>query len=687
MGIHGLLPLLKSTMSPIHVKELEGRRVAVDTYSWLHKGALSCSKDLCFSLPTTRHIDYCMHRVNLLRHHGVKPILVFDGGFLPMKNEQEIKRARARKENLERAIEHESIGNSAAAYECYQKAVDISPSVAYELIQVLKQENVDYVVAPYEADAQMTFLALSNFVDAVITEDSDLIAFGCPRIVFKMDKFGQGVQFQYSMLQRNVELDFTGFTKQMVLEMCIFSGCDYLQSLPGMGLKRAHALIRRFRSYSKVIKHLRYNTSSVPPLYEESFKKALWTFQYQRVYDSTKEDIVHLADVPEDLGHDLDFLGPLIPQDTVKGIARGELDPITKLPFKVENVHNGPVLHRMYSDKNFQSEMRQNKLDLPAKKNVLTNYFCTASHQAKKAFRAPRAMPKCLDLANASPYSDGDVPKQPSSSSPNELLGPLLNTGNLSITTNSNSEENGFSVEIPPAQPLVGNSRSTDRVAYLKQSTQAVCKPCVMMRKSRENKSEFNGVDIKTRSMGRKVVTSRYFKQKVLNVDKDEGSSNEELNSRDDSANDGDCENIAPESSSIRSEDVKGVIKKRKLSSISGTQDEDTEVKNAWETSTSDDTKKFESKSAEADTNDKKFGSNISHVNYYSEVAEKSMERFLSAINSFKYNSDGSRASGLRAPLKDVRNMQWTRSTNMQSDISKFSYLPNQKRSSGTRRG
>lgn len=35
-----------------------------------------------------------MHRVNLLRHYGLKPILVFDGGLLPMKGEQENKRAR-----------------------------------------------------------------------------------------------------------------------------------------------------------------------------------------------------------------------------------------------------------------------------------------------------------------------------------------------------------------------------------------------------------------------------------------------------------------------------------------------------------------------------------------------------------------------------------------------------------------
>lgn len=41
-----------------------------------------------------RYIEYCMHRVNMLRHYGVQPVLVFDGGGLPMKSDQEIKRAR-----------------------------------------------------------------------------------------------------------------------------------------------------------------------------------------------------------------------------------------------------------------------------------------------------------------------------------------------------------------------------------------------------------------------------------------------------------------------------------------------------------------------------------------------------------------------------------------------------------------
>jgi XPG N-terminal domain len=58
MGIQGLLPQLKSMMVTINVEDLKGQTVAVDTYSWLHKGALSCSVQLCKGLPTTRLTDF-----------------------------------------------------------------------------------------------------------------------------------------------------------------------------------------------------------------------------------------------------------------------------------------------------------------------------------------------------------------------------------------------------------------------------------------------------------------------------------------------------------------------------------------------------------------------------------------------------------------------------------------------------
>ena len=50
------------------------------------------------------------------------------------------------------------------------------------VMQALKAIGVEYVVAPYEADAQMAHMALSGQVQGVITEDSDLLAYGCPKV-------------------------------------------------------------------------------------------------------------------------------------------------------------------------------------------------------------------------------------------------------------------------------------------------------------------------------------------------------------------------------------------------------------------------------------------------------------------------------------------------------------------------
>lgn len=763
MGIQGLLPLLKSIMLPINIKELKGSIVAVDTYSWLHKGALSCSKDLCKGIRTTKHIDYCMHRVNLLRHYGVKPILVFDGGPLPMKNEQENKRGRSRKENLSRAIEHETNGNMTAAYECYQKAVDISPSMAHDLIQVLKRENVCYVVAPYEADAQMTFLAISKQVDAVITEDSDLIAFGCPRIIYKMDKFGQGLEFRYSKMDQNKELNLTGFTKQMLLEMCILSGCDYLQSLPGMGLKKAHALIRKFKSYDKVIKHLRYNTAAVSPLYEESFRKAIMTFQHQRVYDIMTEDLVHLSELSDCGSQDLDFLGPLIPTEVAQGIAKGDIDPITMMPFQkecnaAELVHSGA-----YELNDFKVEGERRRLDLPAQKNLLTNYFCTASLEAKQKFRAPRTSPilPSSKIGVSSPWADtrkgADSYKfeslSMSSLDPLGVSSALVDDDILlkaSTCLESKSQglleeeeiENGLGLQpvplpYPICKPCI--TLSKEHALDLSESKTRPAKKKVIVRSSyflknnrkediQDDTSEINeAANDKPRSSIREndydsmsdarngeviaavknaITRNSYFQHKPSAQNVPAGDTERKENKRvivrssyfqknltnENSQGNLDVaaelENTNPKASS-GDDCSERRSKKRKVTFIDTVQTENASAE-CLEADTSGNPGDFNSDlddSTKEETNDGqgKFGSNISHLGHYAQISEKSMENFVSVISSFRYTSNGSRASGLRAPLKDIKNTSTNRSA-LNMDLSKFVYKPTKQKQLSARR-
>jgi hypothetical protein len=47
MGINGLLPAFKPICRPSHISKYRGEKAAVDGYSWLHKGAYCCSRELC----------------------------------------------------------------------------------------------------------------------------------------------------------------------------------------------------------------------------------------------------------------------------------------------------------------------------------------------------------------------------------------------------------------------------------------------------------------------------------------------------------------------------------------------------------------------------------------------------------------------------------------------------------------
>jgi len=45
-----------------------------------------------------------------------------------------------------------------------------------------RDKGVDCIVAPYEADAQLAYLNKCGIAQLVITEDSDLVLFGCDRV-------------------------------------------------------------------------------------------------------------------------------------------------------------------------------------------------------------------------------------------------------------------------------------------------------------------------------------------------------------------------------------------------------------------------------------------------------------------------------------------------------------------------
>ncbi|KAJ5930285.1 hypothetical protein N7466_005778 [Penicillium verhagenii] len=345
MGIKGLHGLLKSIQKPCHLKKFAGQTLAVDAYGWLHRGTVACSVDLVLDRPTRKHIDFVLHRVRMLLYFGVTPYLVFDGDDLPSKAATEADRHRRRQESKALGLELQRKGRIPEAYQEFQKAVDVTPYMARQLIEELKKMDVQYVVAPYEADPQMVYLEQQGIVHGIISEDSDLLVFGAKRLLSKLDQHGECIEINRADFTACREISLVGWSDADFRRMCILSGCDYLANIPKMGLKTAYRSIRKHRTVEKALRMLPFEGQyRVPADYLTNFKQAENTFLYQRVFCPSAKKLITLT-FPED-GVNLEempFIGADVDPETAAGVASGDLDPTTKEPIQMKPLAAGKV--------------------------------------------------------------------------------------------------------------------------------------------------------------------------------------------------------------------------------------------------------------------------------------------------------------------------------------------------------
>ncbi|ELA46481.1 hypothetical protein VCUG_02025 [Vavraia culicis subsp. floridensis] len=287
MGIKGLLPIVSPCLKKRHISAFKNHRIGIDGHSWLHCILPSIALQLYNNVRTHLHHDIFLKRIQGVRKHGVIPVVVFDGDSLPSKcviNE----RRRTKREEARRMAEIEmSKGNVRDAMRYMAGSISISREMVAEIAQFLKQNDVEVIISPYESDAQLSYLQRINYIHSIMTEDSDLIVYNCNNILYK---YANNHVMHY---ERSVFREKNDFLCDNLLDVCILSGCDYLENVKGVGINSAIKLMKKLRSVELVVNEMR-RTKSVPESYLSNFIKARLTFKYQVVYDPVKNERVYL---------------------------------------------------------------------------------------------------------------------------------------------------------------------------------------------------------------------------------------------------------------------------------------------------------------------------------------------------------------------------------------------------------
>ena len=128
-------------------------------------------------------------------------------------------------------IERLMAEDEAEARKRLKAAAVITNQMVCSVILNLRSAGIPYLVAPYEADAQLAFLSRERIVDFVVAEDADLIVFGVQRILLKLKRSPDVEADLFDADRMRGDWQDPDFLRKV----CILSVCDYLPNLPGVG--------------------------------------------------------------------------------------------------------------------------------------------------------------------------------------------------------------------------------------------------------------------------------------------------------------------------------------------------------------------------------------------------------------------------------------------------------------------
>uniref|UniRef100_A0A0A9BDF9 DNA-repair protein UVH3, putative n=1 Tax=Arundo donax TaxID=35708 RepID=A0A0A9BDF9_ARUDO len=121
-------------------------------------------------------------------------------------------------------------------------AESVSSEMFAECQELLQMFGLPYIIAPMEAEAQCAYMEMSNLVDGVVTDDSDVFLFGA-RHVYK--NIFDDRKYVETYFMKDIESEL-GLTRQELIRMALLLGSDYTEGVSGIGIVNAIEVVHAF---------------------------------------------------------------------------------------------------------------------------------------------------------------------------------------------------------------------------------------------------------------------------------------------------------------------------------------------------------------------------------------------------------------------------------------------------------
>lgn len=294
MGVKGLNKIIekyaKEAFNPIHLSSYKYKKIAIDISLYMFKYKAIFGE---------RWLVAFINLVICLRKNDIHCIFIYDSKAPPEKSAEKLKRAEQRDKLNSKIFELED--NLKTYYETneitetlketfvtlIQKEGDLKlkkllrPSKkedehAFDISLIEKELNklksqavsisdddfkltrelftilgIPYILADGEAETLCSYLCIHGKVDAVLSEDTDVLAYGTPKFLSKLNTSEETcVEIDNDNLLSLLEMNLDEFK-----DLCIMCGTDYNSNIRGIGPDKSFKLIKEVKSIDNITKH------------------------------------------------------------------------------------------------------------------------------------------------------------------------------------------------------------------------------------------------------------------------------------------------------------------------------------------------------------------------------------------------------------------------------------------------
>ncbi len=255
MGIRGLNTMIKKIAPECitynNIEKYSNSIVAIDCSILIYKFKYASKIE-------NSHIVGIVNRIKFYMMHSILPVFVFDG-VPPDEKRITIEKRQAAKyklyEKLE-ALEEKIPENDEEKIKIDQEIKKLSSQLIVvkktdieECKELLEKSGIPYVSAPEDAEKYCAFLQLNNLVDYTITDDTDAMTFGCEKIL-KTNINKEIIEIDNKILLQKFKMN-----KEMFVDYCVLSGCDYTETLPQIGPVTAYNHIIKYGSIDNFLEN------------------------------------------------------------------------------------------------------------------------------------------------------------------------------------------------------------------------------------------------------------------------------------------------------------------------------------------------------------------------------------------------------------------------------------------------